>query len=342
MDWTKTIISSSTSIKKALKNLDESSAQITFAVDKKRKLLGSLTDGDVRRHLLSGGALEDNVSLALNKNTVTVNQNMSTKSALRLMEKHKIKQIPIVDTKNQIIGLHLREELLSKPRFKNNFVIMAGGRGTRLLPHTATTPKPLLPIAGKPLIQHIIERAHHLGFENFVISTGYLRQKITDYLGDGSELGVNISYLNEKEPLGTAGSLSLIENLKHPIICSNCDVLTELDYVKLLNYHHQNFGLATMAIRKHELQNPFGVVEIEGNCLSGFEEKPVYKSYVNTGVYVLSAEAVKYVKKNEKLDMPDLLMRIIDASGTVAVYPLHEPWLDVGSHDDIEKAENLL
>ena len=220
-------------------------------------------------------------------------------------------------------------------------VIMAGGRGTRLGEHTQYCPKPLLPVGGRPMLEHIIERAKVEGFNHFVLAIHYLGHMIEDYFGDGSRLNITIEYLRENKPLGTAGALGLLSARPvEPFLVTNGDVLTDIRYAELLDFHIRHSATATMAVRLHEWQNPYGVVKTNGVDIVGFDEKPVVRSHINAGIYVLAPSALDSIGANEHCDMPTLFGRVQDRQSRTIVYPMHEPWLDVGRPADLEKARN--
>lgn len=218
-------------------------------------------------------------------------------------------------------------------------VIMAGGMGTRMRPHTENSPKPLLPVAGRPMLEHIIERAQLEGFSRFVLSIGYLGHMIEAHFGNGERLGVQIDYLREESPLGTAGALSLLEPLPDaPFIVTNGDVITDIRYGELIDFHVRYAAAATMAVRVHEWQHPFGVVQTQGVEIIGFEEKPIARSHINAGVYALEPGALSVLDAGEHCDMPTLFERLQSKKQYTVAYPMHEPWLDVGRPVDLEQA----
>jgi NDP-sugar pyrophosphorylase family protein len=220
-------------------------------------------------------------------------------------------------------------------------VIMAGGRGTRLGQHTENCPKPLLPVGGKPMLEHIIERAKAEGFNRFVIAIHYLGQMIEEYFGDGSRWQVQIAYLHEQTPLGTAGALGLMQpRPDEPFLVTNGDVLTDIRYGELLDFHCRHRAAATMAVRQHEWQHPFGVVKTKGVEIIGFEEKPILRSHINAGIYAMEPHTLDSLGLNEHCDMPTLFTRLKERDGRTIVYPMHEPWLDVGRPDDLLQARN--
>jgi NDP-sugar pyrophosphorylase family protein len=218
-------------------------------------------------------------------------------------------------------------------------VIMAGGKGTRLMPHTENCPKPLLCVRGKPLLEHIIDRAKSEGFEHFVLAVHHLGHMIEDYFGDGRRLQVNIDYVREECPLGTAGALGLLDPLpQSAFIVSNGDVLTDIRYAELLDFHRRHNAAATMAVRLHEWQHPYGVVQTNGVDIVGFEEKPIARSHINAGIYVMEPGALDALSPSEYCDMPTLFTRLQQRGARTIVYPMHEPWLDVGREEDLRNA----
>ena len=258
------------------------------------------------------------------------------------MAANKIQQIPIVDENLNVVGLHLWDEISSIPVRSNIMVIMAGGKGTRLHPQTENCPKPLLPIAGKPILEHIIDRAKAEGFSHFVLAIYHLGHMIEEYFGNGERFGVNIDYLREESPLGTAGALSLLNPVPDSaFVVTNGDVITDIRYGELIDFHQQHFAKATMAVRVHEWQNPFGVVEINGIEITGYEEKPISRTHINAGVYVVEPSVLGLLTKSAPCDMPSLFELLREKEECVVAYPIHEPWLDVGRPEDLKVARSV-
>lgn len=339
--WRRTLLHGDATIKDAINVLNVSELRIVLAVDENEKLLGTISDGDIRRGLLKGLQLENSLAAIWNHEAIVVPENMSTEMVKELMLVNKIQQIPIVDENQRLIGLHLWDEFVYPVSRENIFVIMAGGRGTRLGTQTENCPKPLLLVAGRPILEHIINRAQAEGFTHFVIAINYLGYMIEEYFGDGRKMGVKIDYLREEKPLGTAGALTLFEELPNlPIVVTNGDVITEIRYAAILDFHEKQGAAATMAVRSHEWQNPFGVVQIQGVEIISYDEKPIYRSNVNAGVYVLDPAVLKFIPKSEAFDMPSLLEIAGKNSERIVAYPVHEQWLDVGFPKDLQQAEN--
>jgi dTDP-glucose pyrophosphorylase len=338
-DWRATVLPLGSTIQQAIHSLETSSMQIVLAVSGGYKLEGTLTDGDIRRAFLKGHHLESAIDVVIHRNPLVVPPEIGRDLVLQLMKINRIHQLPIVSPGGEVVGLHVWDSIITPDAIENLMIIMAGGKGTRLRPHTENCPKPLLEVGGKPMLEHILERAAGDGFKNFVISLHYLGGMIEDYFGDGSNYGVSIDYLNEDEPLGTAGSLSLLAKTPDlPFIVTNGDVLTDIHYNEFLDFHIRHEAKATMAVRQHEIQNQFGVVRTNGVEIEAFEEKPIYRSHVNAGIYVLNPDVLSYLEHKQHCDMPLLFDRIKKNSGRTIVYPMHEPWLDVGRPEDLASA----
>jgi NDP-sugar pyrophosphorylase family protein len=289
--------------------------------------------------LLKGLDLDSPIESVIHRNALVVPPEIGRDMVMQLMIANKIMQIPVVNEHQHVVGLHLWDEITTPSMRPNLMVIMAGGMGKRLLPHTEVCPKPLLHVAGKPMLEHIIESAKLEGFNHFVLAIHYLGNMIEDYFGDGERLGVRIDYLREQSPLGTAGALGLLNPRPDvPFVVTNGDVITDIHYGELLDFHIRHNAAATMAVRVHEWQHPFGVVQTQGVEIVGFEEKPVARSHINAGVYALEPDALSVLSADEHCDMPALFERLQMRAKRTVAYPMHEPWLDVGRPDDLSRA----
>lgn len=338
-NWRQTKIAAESTLRDAAQNLSKSAQKIALVIDGTGKLLGSLTDGDIRRGLLQGMTLESSVVEVMRRNPLVVPAHMPSDMIRQIMVANKIHQIPEVDDQNTVLGLHTWDAYESARVDTDLMVIMAGGKGVRLRPHTENCPKPMLPVHGRPMLAHIIDRARAEGFVNFIVSTHYLGHLIEEYFGDGRKFGVQIQYLRETSPLGTAGALSLMLSIpERPFIVTNGDVLTDIRYGDLLDFHNRHSSDATMAVRLHEWQHPFGVVEIDGLSIVGFEEKPIARTHINAGVYAISPNALRFLQNGESCDMPKLFERLQANQLRTIAYPMHEPWLDVGRPEDLVAA----
>lgn len=337
--WRKALLPASATLQDAVRSLDSSALQIAMVVSPDDRLIGTITDGDIRRGLLRGLSLASPIDSVVHPEPMVVPPDVGRDLVLQLMRANRIHQLPVVDENRQVVGLHVLDELMMPRQRPNLMVIMAGGKGTRLRPHTEDCPKPLLPVAGKPMLEHIIERARAEGFHHFVLSIHYLGHMIEEYFGDGSRWQVRIDYIREETPLGTAGALGLLAPRPMvPFVVTNGDVMTDIHYGDLLDFHCNQEAGATMAVRLHEWQHPFGVVHTKGIDIAGFEEKPIAKSQVNAGIYVLEPAALALLAPGEACDMPTLFGRLQEQARRTIVYPMHEPWLDVGRPGDYELA----
>jgi dTDP-glucose pyrophosphorylase len=340
-DWRKSILRPNATIGQAIRNLNDTSIKIVLIANDAGTIEGTLSDGDIRRGILRGLDINSSIISIIRRNSLVVPQEMKRELVMQLMLANKVQQIPIVDDQHHIVGLYLWDEISTPPKRPNMMVIMAGGMGTRLLPYTEKCPKPLLSVAGKPMLEHIIERAKLEGFNHFVLAIHYLGDMIEDHFGNGNLFGVQIDYSREKSPLGTAGSLSLLDPIPEvPFVVTNGDIITDIRYGDLLDFHTRHSATATMAVRVHEWQHPFGVVQTKGVEIVGFEEKPISRSHINAGVYALDPGALSVLSSDEHCDMPTLFERIKNRNQRTVVYPMHEPWLDVGRPDDLLAANN--
>lgn len=336
--WRTCLLPVAATLQQAIQQLDSSGLQIAIATEDDGRLAGTVTDGDIRRGLIRGLALNSPVSAIMNRSPFVVPPGLHAGAVREIMIANKVRQLPVVDEAGNVVGLHFWDEMVSLAKRPNLMVIMAGGRGVRLRPHTENCPKPLLPVGGKPMLEHIIERAHADGFERFAIAIHYLGHMIEDHFGDGSNWNVHIDYIREESPLGTGGALSLLQRPDLPFLVTNGDVLTDVRYSDILSFHDRHSASATMAVQSHEWQHPFGVVHTDGVDIVGFEEKPIFKSHVNAGIYCLEPAALDCLGQNEPCDMPALFERLQAIGRRTIVYPMHEPWLDVGRPVDLERA----
>jgi dTDP-glucose pyrophosphorylase len=339
-DWKKTLIRADATIMEAMKVIDVSSLQIALVVDEKNRLLGTVTDGDIRRCILRNVSLEEPVQRIMNPDPVVASDASSRSEVLALMREKMLRQIPIVDVHGIIVSLQSIETVIHPVSRDNWVVIMAGGEGVRLRPMTNDCPKPMLKVGGKPIIETILDNFIEFGFQRFFFAVNYKAGVIEEYFGNGADRGVRIEYLREEEKLGTAGALSLIpEKPDAPIIVMNGDVLSRINFEQLLNFHHEHHAAATMCVREYDLQVPFGVAEVSSNRLIGLEEKPVHRFFINAGIYVLNPEVLERVRPNRYCDMPTIFKDLIAEKAETAVFPVREYWLDLGQMEDFARAQ---
>jgi dTDP-glucose pyrophosphorylase len=335
--WLETIIPLKSTIAEAVQILNKVGLKIVLITNESGLLLGTISDGDIRRGLLNGLTLDSQIDGIMRRDPIVVPPETRSSKVSELMKMNAIQQIPIVNQDQQVVGLHIWNEMSQQIPRINSVVIMAGGKGTRLLPQTEDCPKPMLLLAGKPILQHIIERAKGEGFTHFILAVYHLSNKIEEYFGNGENFGVKIEYLREKSPLGTAGALSLLNPIPNcPIIVTNGDLITEVHYSDLLDFHELHGASATMAVRTLEWQSPFGVVETDGVNIRKYEEKPIFRNQVNAGVYVLNPSILTLIPKSESIDMPVLFKKLQEEDRRLIAFPIHEQWLDVGQPKDLE------
>jgi dTDP-glucose pyrophosphorylase len=340
--WQKTLISKSSTIKQALEIINSEALRVAVVVDQDKKLQGMVTDGDIRRGLLNDLLLTDSVAKVMNSNPITASQGASKGQLVELMERNQILSVPLLDQEYKVIGLETLHSALSKEKYQNPVFIMAGGFGTRLRPLTDNCPKPMLKVGDKPILETVIKSFIKAGFNNFYISTHYMPEQIHQHFGDGSDLGVSISYVHEDTPLGTGGALGLLpEDMPRdlPLIMINGDVLTKENFQSLLKFHIENDADATMCVREYDYQIPYGVINGEGNQITSMVEKPVQRFFVNAGIYVVSPRVTQSVEKNQKIDMPTLLEQHMQDRQKILMFPIHEYWLDIGRMDDFNRAQ---
>lgn len=336
------VVSAACTINGALVALNANSHQLVMVCSPSGRLLGTVTDGDVRRAILDGISLDSSVLTIANRSPFVVDREMSKEAVEAIMVERRIKQIPVVNPERLLKGLLVWDRLLKPVRRDNPFVIMAGGLGTRLRPMTNDCPKPMLELDGRPILEHIVMRARAQGFHNFIFSVRYLSHVIKDYFGDGSRFGVTITYLEESAPLGTAGVLGLLTENQYdsPILMTNGDVISSVNYGEIIDYHLAHQSLVTVCVRTHETQIPFGVLKTEGVDVIDFQEKPRVSHLINTGIYVLESKTSGFIDEGEACDIPELLSRVAEQRGKITAYSIHESWIDIGSPDDYKNAKN--
>lgn len=334
-------LNKNSTIKEALKIIDGGAMQIALVVEDNDKLIGTITDGDIRRGLLKGLDLDSSVESIIFRTPTIATISDTKEEILKIALVKKLHQIPIVDENGKIVGIQEIEELIKPKEKTNKVVLMVGGLGTRLRPLTDNTPKPMLKVGNKPILQTIVEKFAEYGYTNIVMCVNYKSHVIKDYFGDGSEFGVNIEYIFEEQRMGTAGALSLLkEKPTEAFFVMNGDLLTNVNFEHLHDYHTANSSVGTMCVREYDFQVPYGVVNIENSKILSIEEKPVHKFFVSAGIYMLSPKALEYIPQNEFYDMPTLFEKLIGEKKNIISFPLREYWLDIGRMEEFEKANN--
>jgi dTDP-glucose pyrophosphorylase len=340
-NWKNTILKVADTIKDAINILDQEALRIVMVVDDSDILVGTVTDGDIRRGLIRYLSLDEPIIEIMFKTPTVALEKDSKESVLLKMKELDLLQIPIVNSDRKVVGLETLQHLIERERFDNPVFLMAGGFGKRLQPLTDNIPKPLLKVGTKPILENILNQFIAAGFHNFYISTHYKAEMVKNHFGNGGDWGVSITYLHEEDPLGTAGGLGLLPKnlIDLPILIMNGDLLTKIDFKELLSFHLNEGGDATMCAREYDFQVPYGVIKTNGQHVSSIVEKPVHKFFVNAGVYVLNPLMLDAIDGVSYLDMPDLLQKKIDSSGQINVFPVHEYWLDIGQIEQFEQAQ---
>ncbi len=331
----------SSSVRQIAELLNKSNLKILYITSLNSRLVGSVTDGDLRRAIINGINLDQNISSAMNTNPKSILRCKDELVKARvLMEKYNLSSIPVVDKNDAIMDIIPKAEQYSKKQIDNPVVIMAGGFGSRLMPFTKDTPKPMLKIGGKPILERIIDQFIEQGFHNFHISVYYLANQIKDYFRDGHEKGIQINYLEEDKPLGTGGCLSLLPALPQALPCLivNGDILSTIDYESLINFHEENLSVATMAIRHLDIKVPFGVIEAKDTKLISIKEKPSLDVRINAGIYMLNQEVIRTIDKGT-IHITDIFLSLLEQNKSVHCFPLVESWTDIGHHEDFKNAE---
>jgi dTDP-glucose pyrophosphorylase len=340
-DLTHVIVREGATLRQALEAMTRSGKQIALVTDGETRLLGLVTDGDVRKAILRGTSLEAKVNEAMNRHPVVGEPGMTDGEALALMRHRAIRHLPLLDGQGRVTDLLILEDLLRpRPALRNRAVIMAGGQGTRLRPLTESTPKPLLTVGDRPLLEILIERLRLSGIVSVLIAVHHKADMIRERLGDGSRLGVALEYVEEPEPLGTMGALPLMrERLDHPFFVVNADILTKCDFRAMWEFHRSQAPAAmTVGVSIHQVDIPYGEFTLHEGRVTRVEEKPRKEFPVNAGIYLLDPSVIGLIPDGRYLDATDLIRALLDSGKTVTAYLIREYWLDVGRHHDLEKA----
>lgn len=339
-NWRQVTVSAETPLADTIARVDASALQVALVADETEKLVGVVTDGDIRRAILRGVTLDSPTSTVMNPHPKTLRVGVSREVILAFMRVHVVRQVPLLDAKGTIVELALLDDLVGARELPNWVVLMAGGLGTRLRPLTETLPKPMLPVAGKPILESIVLSVVEQGFRRIFLAINYKAEMIREHFGDGSQWGVSIEYLQEKAQLGTAGALSLLpEPPEASMVVMNGDLLTHANLTSLLDFHDDHKSAGTMAVREYDFRVPYGVVDLDGTSISGIEEKPLQRFFVNAGIYALSPTAVKMIPRDKVFDMPSLFALLIESGMNTIAYHLREYWLDIGRLEELERAQ---
>jgi len=327
-------------LRAVMERIDMAGQGIALLVDSKQKFVRTITDGDLRRTILHGESLESNASTLASQaggKSITAPVDATWDEQLAIMLQAKVRHLPLIRPDGTVAELATSDEYV--PQLPMQAVIMAGGFGTRLRPLTDDTPKPMLPVGGKPLMQRTIEGLERAGVTRINVTTHYLQEKITRYFGSGSRYGVELNYVAEDQPLGTAGAIGLMDEFTEPLLVMNGDILTNVDYRSLLKFHQEHDAALTVAVRQYDVKVPYGVVQAEGERVMALEEKPQINFMVNAGIYLLDPAVRRYIPREERYDMTQLIDTLLENDETVVGFPIMEYWLDIGKHDDFEQAQ---
>ncbi len=325
-------------IGEAIMRLDTAGTGALLLCEAGGEFIGLLTDGDIRRGLLRGLTLQDECGAIATRKPFVATLEQTPAEMLQLMNRVDIHHLPLVNANRQALGLVLRRDLALDDSAQMSAVIMAGGFGTRLMPLTTGLPKPMLPVGDRPLLEHMIERLRKAGIRRVNVTTHHLSEKITEHFRDGSDFGVELSYVNEEHPLGTAGGLGFINRNAEPILVLNGDILTSVNFRELLAFHRENHADLTVGVRVHEINVPYGVVECDGAHVKDLKEKPTIRLLVNAGVYILEPVVSYFIPNGRRCDMTELIKNLLEAGRKVVSFPIMEYWLDIGLHTDYERA----
>jgi len=339
-EFRENIVSSFISLNDAINILDRVSIKILLVTSDTGKLVGTVTDGDIRRALVRRVTMDATVTEVMFTKPVVASYKDSKSTYLKKMKDSSVLQIPILNN-GKVIGLETTDHLEKNKCTDTTVFLMAGGFGKRLMPLTEHVPKPLLKVGNKPILETILEQLIQFGFNNFFISTHYKADMLKLHFGDGKEWNVNIQYIHEDKPLGTAGALGLLpKDLPgKQVLMMNGDLLTKVDFGQLLNMHAESDGVATVCVREYEFKVPFGVIDVDGHCITGIVEKPVHQFFINAGIYVLDTSIINSVERDCYLDMPNLIEMQIEEGKHVGLFPIHEYWIDIGQIDQYKQAE---
>jgi len=326
-------------IREAMEAIQAGAVEICLVVDDDRRLVGVVTDGDVRRALLAGRSLGSPVDACLNAQFHAVGEDVGRAEALDLMLARAFTQVPIVDREGRLVGLHLLREVVGPNIRPNRALIMAGGQGVRLRPITEHVPKPMIAVAGRPILERLVLHLLSYGVRQMHIAINYKGEMIERHFGDGSRFGCRIDYIRETEPLGTGGALTLLDPPDHPMLVLNGDLVTQMNVARLLEAHDASGAHATIGVREYSVTVPFGVISVdELGRLAAMREKPTEVFLINAGVYVVSPECWTGFTRGTPMTMPDLLMKQMEAGTPPGVFVIEEDWVDVGRHEDLQRA----
>ncbi len=333
-------------ISEVIRRIDRSRAGIALLVNEDRQLIATITDGDVRRAMLAGVGFDEPAARLLDFKSVSAHpapicRPVSTgdDELLRVMKTNDVQHIPLIDTEGRVVDVALLRSLVDESVMEIRAIVMAGGYGTRLRPLTDEIPKPMLAVGDKPLLERTIGKLREAGITEVNISTHYLPDKIVAHFGSGGDFGVKLNYLREEQPLGTAGALGLLGRPEHTTLVINGDILTSIDFRAMATFHRSHSAVVTMAVRRYDMDVPYGVVDCTDVQVTRLREKPQLRFFVNAGIYLIEPSAWDYITVGERLDMTQMIEHLLAAGRPVVSFPIREYWLDVGQPADYEQAQ---
>ena len=334
------------SVRQVMECIDRSAKGIALVLDEGRLLIGTVTDGDIRRAILAGMDLELPIGELLKERepafaagAITAPLGTDDTALLHLMAEHSVRHIPLLDEDGRVVDVAFLSELVKEYELPLRAVVMAGGYGNRLRPLTEEVPKPMLPVGNRPLLELIVEQLKQAGIRQVNVATHYKGDVIADHFKNGEAFGVDIRYVKEDQPLGTVGALSLIEEHDEPLLVMNGDILTRVDFRSLLNFHREHKADLTVCVRQYEFRVPYGVIDTDGVMVKGISEKPVVRQFINAGIYLLNPQVRRLIPNGQPYDIPDLIERLVKENGTVVCFPIREYWLDIGKVDQYNQAK---
>ena len=346
VDLKSLLVNHDDSIRDVMTCIDRNAKGLALVVDEEHYLIGTVTDGDIRRAILAKVNLEEPITELLARKAgspypqpATAPVGTERAALLQLMQERSVRHVPLMDGDGHVVDLAMLDELLPEQVLPSRAVIMAGGFGTRLRPLTEELPKAMLPVGNRPLMERIVEQLCQAGIRRVSVTTHYMPEKIVKHFGDGSNFGVELSYVPEDRPLGTAGALGLMKAPQEPMLVINGDILTQVNFRAMLDYHREHKADLTVAVRKYDLDVPYGVVESDGSFVQGLTEKPSFSFFVNAGIYLLEPSVHSYIPHGQHFDMTDLIQRLLEEKRPVANFPIVEYWLDIGLHADYKQAQ---
>lgn len=340
-------VSPNSSVRQVMECIDQSAKGIALVLDDQRHLIGTVTDGDIRRAILAGMDLDLSISELLRlrqpifaSGAITAPLGTDETTLLDLMTENDVRHIPLVDENECVTDISFLTEIVKEHKLPIRAVVMAGGFGNRLRPLTEDVPKPMLPVGNKPLLQLIVEQFKQAGIRQVNVATHYKGDVIAEHFKNGEAFGVDIRYVKEDQPLGTAGALSLLEEADEPLLVMNGDILTRVDFRALLHFHREHKADLTVCVRQYEFNVPYGVIDTDGVNVKGISEKPVVRQFINAGIYLLNPQVRRLVPNGQAYDIPDLIERLIKEERTVVCFPIREYWLDIGEAGQYDQAQS--